>query len=349
MTAARRRVMIVDDMESVRRIVRMVLEDDPGIEVVGEAGDPYEAREKIKQLNPDVLTLDVEMPRMNGDVFLKKIMTLRPMPVVMLSYLTKRGSAIAVNALADGAVECIEKPQRLEDMTDGRFAANLRRAIETAARVKLHRRVETSATASRAFEWNGRHVFIGSSTGGVEAIENVLRVFPANCPPTVIAQHMPRNFIESFAERLDGRYPFRVRVAEEGDRLMQGNVYFAPGGDTDLRVMPGRAPRLALVPHSDMQAYCPSVDLLLRSAVRLGNEAVGAILTGMGRDGADALLAMREAGASTVVQDEKTSVVYGMPRAAAELGAAGAIRPIQELGGALLDLCSKSPPEPRDG
>ena len=339
MTARPQRVMIVDDMESVRRIVRVVLQDDPLIDVVGEAGDPYEARQEIKRLNPDVLTLDVEMPRMNGDQFLRKIMKLRPMPVVMLSHLTKRGSDIAIRALADGAVDCIEKPQRIEDMTAGLFAANLRRAIHAARHVNLHRRVAPVKSRPAEFRWNGNCVFIGSSTGGVEALENVLAHYPPNCPPTVVAQHMPRKFIESFVDRLNQRLAFEVKVAVDGEVPDQGTVYFAAGGHADLKISGSRSPRLIYVPHSDQYDFCPSVDLLMLSAAELGRTAVGAILTGMGRDGASGMLAMRDAGASTLAQDESTSIVYGMPRAALENGAAERAEPIQNIGRSLIDLC----------
>jgi two-component system chemotaxis response regulator CheB len=342
MAARPQRVMIVDDMDSVRQIVRYVLEGDPMIEVVGEAGDPYEARQEIKRLNPDVLTLDVEMPRMNGDQFLRKIMELRPMPVVMLSHLTKRGSDIAVRALADGAIECIEKPQRIEDMAEGLFSANLRRAVHTAAHVELHRRTTTIKPVRSAFHWNGNIVLIGSSTGGVEALETVFSHYPANCPPTVVAQHMPQKFIESFVARLNQLYPFEIKVAENRETPVQGTVYFVPGGETDLMIADPKAPKLLHRTHSSEFDFCPSVDFLFDSGAVLGARAVGAVLTGMGRDGAEGLMAMRNSGAATVAQDEATSVVFGMPRAARDMGAVQTVAPSQKIGGVLLDRCRKA-------
>jgi len=313
------RVLIVDDSATMRGLIRATLSRDPQIQIVGEAADPLEARQAIKALNPDVITLDVEMPNMNGLDFLERIMRLRPMPVVMVSTLTSKGAEATLNALELGAVDCIAKPA----------TAGPRAFDELAEKVKAAAgaRVRSVAPATRSdlaapFASDGRIVAIGSSTGGVEALITLLSGFPANCPPTVITQHMPATFTRSFADRLNRLTAPTVTEAAEGDVLAPGRVYLAPGGATHLEVTGSATLRCRLVPSDLVNGHRPSVDVLFNSVARAARQAaVGVILTGMGRDGAAGLLAMRQAGASTLGQNQATCVVYGMPRAAMEIGA----------------------------
>ncbi|RLL62873.1 chemotaxis-specific protein-glutamate methyltransferase CheB [Sinirhodobacter hankyongi] len=332
-----KRVLIVDDSPTIRGLIRAVLAPDPRLEVVGEATNPYEARELIKALHPDVLTLDVEMPRMNGLAFLEKLMRLRPMPVVMISSQTQNGSRAALEALALGAVECIGKP------VSGGFTAafgSLADLLVAAAGARLRlpgRRLRVAPATG--FDWNGRIVLIGSSTGGVDALETLLAGFPENCPPTLITQHMPEGFLVSFAKRLAGRIAPRMVLAREGEPLVQGMVAMAPGGETHLELAPGLAPRCRLRRGEKVGGYRPSVDVLFRSAEPVAERTVAVLLTGMGRDGAAGMLALRQGGARCLAQDEETSVVFGMPRAALEIGAAERPVALPEMSAAILDLC----------
>jgi two-component system chemotaxis response regulator CheB len=315
------RVLIVDDSATMRSLIGAVLRRDPEIEVIGEAGDPLEAREAIKALNPDVITLDVEMPNMNGIDFLEKIMRLRPMPVVMVSTLTVQGAEATLEALALGAVDCIAKPS-----TGGMEGFHeLPEKVKIAARAQvrpLSRTAPPAPTPTLTHIPDGRVIAIGSSTGGVEALINVLGRFPANCPATVITQHMPATFTRSFAERLNRLCPPTVEEAYDGAPLEAGRVYIAPGGDRHLEVVGAKRFHCRVQPGEPVNGHRPSVDVLFRSVARaVGRGAVGAILTGMGRDGAQGLLEMRTAGARTLGQDQSSCVVYGMPKAAFELGA----------------------------
>jgi two-component system chemotaxis response regulator CheB len=334
------RVLIVDDSATMRSLIAAVLRRDPEIEVVGQAGDPLEAREAIKALNPDVITLDVEMPNMNGLDFLEKIMRLRPMPVVMVSTLTVRGAEVTLEALALGAIDCIAKPS-----TGGLEAfAGLPEKVKIAAQAKVRplRSSAASATAPTrptpiAHVLDGRIIAIGSSTGGVEALITVIGGFPANCPPTVITQHMPATFTKSFADRLDRLCAPKVEEAYDGAPLSPGRVYVAPGGDSHLEVIGVSQLRCRVQPGEPVNGHRPSVDVLFRSVARsAGSRAVGAILTGMGRDGAQGLLEMRQAGARTLGQNEASSVVYGMPKAAFELGAVERQISLEQIAGELL-------------
>lgn len=332
-----RTVLIVDDSATMRHLLRARIERDPRLRVVGEASDPYEAREKIKSLNPEVLTLDVEMPRMNGLDFLEKLMRLRPMPVVMVSTETHRGSVAAIEALALGAVECIGKPRgaalesALEDLPEILLAAASARPRSAAGR--------GSIGPAPDFNWNGRLVLIGSSTGGVDALETLLRSFPPNCPPTMISQHMPAPFLASFAKRLDHQITAEVAIASNGAPLSPGKIYLAPGGDWHLALDCGSEPKCRLLSTPKKNGHRPSVDVLFESATGLAKECVAAILTGMGRDGAQGMLALREAGARCFAQDENSSVVFGMPRAALELGAAERAIPLLDMASEILDQC----------
>lgn len=334
------RVLVVDDSATMRSLISAVLNRDPEIEVVGQAGDPYEAREAIKALNPDVLTLDVEMPNMNGIEFLEKIMRLRPMPVVMVSTLTTRGAEVTLEALEIGAVDCVAKPSTggLEGFRE------LPEKVKTAARARvrpLDRVVGGPPVAKIDHIADGRLIAIGSSTGGVEALITILTRFPANCPPTVITQHMPESFTRSFSERLDRLCAPRVEEAADGAPLEPGRVYVAPGGERHLEVAGGTRLRCRVAEGERVNGHRPSVDVLFSSVARaVGDRAVGAILTGMGRDGAKGLLEMRQAGARTIGQDEATCVVYGMPKAAFEIGAVERQASLDKIAAELLKAVS---------
>lgn len=337
------RVLVVDDSPTMRGLIKAVLRSDPGIEVIGEAGDAMEARTAIKQLNPDVITLDVEMPNMNGLEFLEKIMQLRPMPVIMVSTLTHRGAQATLAALEIGAFDCVGKPLPGDPAPFGVLAET----VKAAARSQRHKQFAGTPSAPAApvapapaaadYVPARKIIGIGASTGGVEALITVLKQFPANCPPTVITQHMPPAFTKSFAERLNRLCPPQVKEAEDGDRLEIGRVYLAPGGDRHLEVANALAPVCRLVEGPNVNGHCPSVDVLFNSLAKLaGNKAVGVILTGMGQDGAQGLLNMRQAGAITIGQNEKTCVVYGMPRVAHELGAVSVQLPLNTIGEEIL-------------
>ncbi len=314
------RVLVVDDSATMRALIRRGLEGHSDLDVVGEACDPIQAREAIKLLNPDVITLDIEMPQMNGLDFLERLMRLRPMPVVMVSTLTSRGAEATLRALELGAVDCVAKP-RVDDRVGFDRLAEI---VRTAAGARLRPTSNAPPAAVHAdFTPSDRVLAIGASTGGVEALLAILSSFPANCPPTVITQHMPATFTPSFAQRLNRSCAATVTEATDGARLATGQVYLAPGGATHLEIAgPAAGPwRCRLIATDAVNGHRPSVDVLFHSvAATARSRAVGVILTGMGKDGARGLLAMHEAGARTIGQDEHSSVVYGMPKAAFELG-----------------------------
>lgn len=325
------RVLVVDDTKTIRAMIRAFLADDPRIEVVGEAGDPYEARALIKALQPDVLTLDVEMPRMNGLVFLEKLMRLRPTPVVMVSTRTAEQSDEAVRALALGAFDCIDlirlrnRDPRLPDLADTLVAAS-RSKLGLSAKG----RVQAVTPAKRtAFDWNGRIVLVGSSTGGVDALLTIVGDLDENCAPVVIAQHMPSHFLRSFANRLNTQSAAKVSIAEDGHVLRQGEVLLAPGGDFHAEVAGKSRPRIRLCRDRGDQLYSPSVNLLFGSALPIADRTVAVMLTGMGKDGAQEMRHLFDGGAVTIAQSAETCVVDGMPRSARE---AGAVAEVVDLG-----------------
>ena len=338
------RVLIVDDSASIRGLLRATIATDRRLEVVGEARDPYEARDLIKTLAPDVITLDVEMPRMNGLDFLERLMRHRPTPVVVVSTRTRDKSADAVRALSLGAVDCVDVSRlQVEVEVRRRLLATLVAAGGASVQGTGAGRVESAHRATQpAFNWNGIVVFIGSSTGGVDALERVIAHFPADCPPTLIAQHMPAPFLESFARRLDALFAPAVAIAQDGDMLRPGHVLLAGGGTQHLTVSRHAPHRVILPAAEEGDLYVPAVDRLFRSAAALGPRAMGVILTGMGRDGADGLLAMREAGARTIGQTGGTCVIDGMPRAAREAGAVEREVPLEQIGADILKLCSRT-------
>jgi len=339
------KVLVVDDSATMRGLITAVLRRDPEITVVGQAGDPLEARDAIKRLNPDVVTLDVEMPNMNGLAFLEKIMRLRPMPVVMVSTLTHVGAEVTLAALELGAVDCVGKPgaglpaeQAFADLAARVKAAGRARVRPGADRAPAH---APAHAAAGDFRPDGRIVAIGSSTGGVEALLSVLSAFPANCPPTVITQHMPGTFTRSFAERLNRTCAAQVGEAYDGAPLETGQVWLAPGGETHLQVVGHAQKRCRLLAEPPVNGHRPSVDVLFDSVAKcVGRAAVGVILTGMGRDGAQGLLSMRKAGASTLGQNEATSVVYGMPKVAHEIGAVERQLPLERIGAEIVNRCN---------
>jgi len=333
------RVLIVDDSPTMCAVLSALLSLDPEVEVIGMADCPSTARTMIKELNPDVLTLDIEMPGMDGLDFLEKIMRLRPMPVVMVSTLTERGSEASIRALELGAFDCRPKPlftqARMGD--DGELA----RVVKAAARSKLRRPELASGPPVNYRARPDSVIAIGSSTGGVEALLNLLQSFPENCPPVLIVQHMPPTFTRSFAARLDRCCPPRVVLAENGQPLEHGQVAIAPGGDTHLVLASGRQRRCRLIEGPTESGHRPSVDTLFHSVATANFEiAAGAILTGMGADGAKGLKAMRESGARTFGQNQATSVVYGMPGVAQRIGAVELELPLSQIASNLLAACA---------
>lgn len=346
------RVLIVDDSALMRQLLTELLSRDPGLEVVGTAPDPYIAWEKIKKLGPDVLTLDVEMPRMDGLVFLEKLMRAHPMPVLMVSSLTEKGCQTTLHALELGAIDFVPKPK--VDVRSGTIdlAQEIIGKVKTAARARLQSRKKPAVEAqARPQPLNSealarsthRVVAVGASTGGTEALREFLTALPADFPGVVVVQHMPEKFTSSFAERLDGLCQIRVEEARDGDRILPGHALIAPGNyhmsvtrsGADYRVRVAMGP---LVNH-----HRPSVDVLFDSCARyLGSNAVGVIMTGMGDDGAKGLLAMHEAGAKTVAQDEASCIVFGMPKEAIALGGVDEVAPLHRIPAVVAHFLSRS-------
>ncbi|MDM0042983.1 chemotaxis response regulator protein-glutamate methylesterase [Variovorax dokdonensis] len=336
------KVLCVDDSALIRSVMSEIINSQPDMTVVGTAADPLVARDLIKATNPDVLTLDVEMPRMDGLEFLERLMRLRPMPVVMVSSLTERGSEIALRALELGAVDFVTKPKL--GVRDGLLnyteliAGKIRAAF--GARISALRQAANRTAADPAGEpllrspllSTEKLIIIGASTGGTEAIREVLQPLPPDCPAVLIAQHMPAGFTKSFAQRLDGLCRITVKEAQHGERVLPGHAYIAPGA-FHMSVARNGANYVA---HLDQEApvnrHRPSIDVLFDSAARhAGRNAIGVILTGMGRDGAEGLLRMKRAGAYTLAQDEASCVVFGMPKEAIALGAAEEVAPLSEM------------------
>jgi len=337
------RTLIVDDSASMRAVLNRILSADPEIEVVGLAPEPNVARTLIKELNPDVITLDVEMPGMDGLSFLEKIMRLRPMPVVMCSTLTARGAEITIEALRLGAVDCVAKPSgnALDLVRDAdMLCATVKSAARSSVR-PISRSAGVDARSASELRGGGRDmvIAIGSSTGGVEALFTLLSALPLDCPPVLVVQHMPGAFTGSFAARLDRECGVRVVEAVDGTPIERGTVYIAPGGERHMQLAGGVHGRIKLRGGDPVSGHRPSVDVLFRSMAEIGPAAVGAILTGMGADGAEGLLAMRDAGARTFGQSKESCVVYGMPRAAFELGAVERELSLSGMAEAILGAC----------
>ncbi len=335
------RVLVVDNSATMRGLIIASLSRDPDISVVGQAADPLQAREAIKALDPDVMTLDVEMPKMDGLEFLEKVMRLRPFPVVMVSSLTAKGAGATIRAMELGAVDCIGKPSIEGPNSFDDLPARVKAAASARIRKRFDDQAARPAASAPAYRSDGRLVAIGASTGGVEALIAVLTGYPVNCPPTVITLHMPTPFTKSFARRLDGLTPAKVTEAEDGAPLEAGRVYLAPGSATHLEVAHPSAWRCRLNADALVNGHRPSVDVLFNSVAKTcGHRSVGVILTGMGKDGAVGLLAMRKAGARTIGQNEATSVVFGMPKIAFESGAVEKQLSLGDIGAEILALTS---------
>jgi len=345
MTAVQKiKVLCVDDSALIRSLMTEIINSQPDMTVCATAPDPLVARELIKQHNPDVLTLDVEMPRMDGLDFLEKLMRLRPMPVVMVSSLTERGSEITLRALELGAVDFVTKPR--VGIRDGMldYAEKLADKIRAASRARVRQAPQPQAAARAAGDTSAapminnplvsteKLIIIGASTGGTEAIREVLTPLPPDAPAVLIAQHMPPGFTKSFAQRLNGLCRIAVKEAEHGERVLPGHAYIAPGHAHLLLARSGANYIAQLSDEPPVNRHRPSVDVLFRSAAQhAGKNAIGVILTGMGRDGAAGLLDMKRAGAHTFAQDEASCIVFGMPREAIALGGADEIAPLAEM------------------
>ena len=335
--SSKKKVVIVDDSRTLRGWLRVVLEQDARLEVVGEADCANSAREVIKQTNPDVITLDIEMPGMSGLDFLEKLMALRPLPVVMISGATKSNSEATITALSLGAVDCILKPATNTDTATWRSIS--RRVFSAScATVQTMRRPPASAVRamSRSSSTRLPMILIGSSTGGVGALERVLADLHVDGPPVVVVQHMPGAFLVSFTQLLNRTLEQDVAIARDGETLARGQIRLAPALGSHTEVSRTGGKWCCHFAKEDGDAlHCPSVDVLFRSAETFGKDIIGVILTGLGRDGAAAMKVLHDAGARTVGQDAATSVVYGMPRAAWELGAVDQQLPLDRIGDAV--------------
>ena len=371
------KVLVVDDSALVRQMMFEMLNNDPMLEVVGCASDPYIARDMIKELHPDVLTLDVEMPRMDGVSFLRNLMRLHPMPVVMVSSLTERGADVTLEAMDLGAVDFVTKPKIDLAHTFENYAEEIRRKVKMASRVsremlekqyaryaanqQAHPKVEVmpvqastrtvseklsadaiiqkKASPTRHFKTTDKIIALGASTGGTEAIKEVLMRLPASCPGIVISQHIPAAFSEPFAKRMDTVSQMTVMQAVDGQQILPGHVYIAPGDKHLLVARDGARYVCRLNDGPPVNRHKPSVDVMFRSvAQNVGVNAIGVLLTGMGADGAQGLKEIQEAGAPTIAQDQKTSVVWGMPGEAVKLGAADKVLALDAIPKNILDF-----------
>ncbi|MDD2759646.1 MAG: chemotaxis response regulator protein-glutamate methylesterase [Methylomonas sp.] len=343
------KLLIVDDSALIRQMLTGIFETAGDIEVVGTASDPLIARDKIKALNPDVLTLDVEMPRMDGLTFLRNLMRLRPMPVVMISTLTATGADVTLDALALGAVDFVTKPKadvasRLQEYADEiiekvRMAAKAKVKALDAAPPSAGHSVAPQSGIKKHFKTTDKVIAVGSSTGGTEAVKILARMLPANAPAMVVTQHLPLAFSESFARHVGGVSEMKACIASDGQLILPGNIYIAPG-DKHLQVARDGARYICRLDDGpSVNRHKPSVEVLFESmADNVGKNAIGVMLTGMGADGAKAMVRMREAGAVNIVQDEATSIVWGMPGEAYKQGAAHHVLPLDKIAGQIIAL-----------
>mgnify|MGYP001189047705 CR=1 FL=1 len=345
------KVLIVDDSRLIRELLHHILNNTADIEVVGTAADAYEARDKIKLLNPDVITLDVEMPKMNGLEFLEKLMKARPMPVVMFSSLTKEGSETTFKALELGAVDFITKPSITDDSIDI-YTHLLADKVRAASRAKVYKKIEKTKF-SNYFNKNNQEkdipkinstkiIAVGASTGGTEAIKEFLTDMPITCPGILIAQHMPANFTRMFADRLNNHCLIAVKEAEHNELILSGHAYIAPGGKHLSVVRSGKQYYTNITEDPPVNLHRPSVDYLFFSVAKnVGKNAIGIIMTGMGRDGTKGLLEMKKEGAFNIAQDEESSVIFGMPREAINAGAAHEIVALNKIKDKIVDYLEK--------
>jgi two-component system chemotaxis response regulator CheB len=345
---AKTRVVVVDDSALVRSILTEIINKQPDMECIGAAQDPLVAREMIRNLNPDVITLDVEMPRMDGIDFLSRLMRLRPMPVVMFSTLTERGAEVTMKALELGAVDFVAKPKI--GVADGirQLAADITDKIRIAAKAHIRRApaapppgsptAPAPMVASVGRLSTEKIIFIGASTGGTEATKDVLVNLPADCPAVCITQHMPPGFTTSYAARLNGLCKIRVAEAKDGERILPGHAYLAPGGKQFSIERSGANYIARVIDGEPVNRHRPSVEVLFNSAAKIvGPNAFGIMLTGMGADGATAMRTMKDAGSYNICQDEASCVVFGMPREAINAGAAHEVLPLKEIAPRLLE------------
>jgi two-component system, chemotaxis family, protein-glutamate methylesterase/glutaminase len=345
---AKIKVLIVDDSALIRGVMKEIINSQPDMEVVGVAPDPLVARDLIKQTNPDVLTLDVEMPKMDGLDFLERLMRLRPMPVLMVSSLTERGSEITMRALELGAVDFVTKPKVSIQSGMLEYTDLIAEKIRIASHARIKPRTPpgaqptgTLAPLRNPFTSSEKLIIIGASTGGTEAIKEFLVQLPPDCPGILITQHMPEGFTRSFANRLDKLCKISVKEAEGGERVLPGHAYLAPGHSHLMLVRSGANYMTRLDQGPPVNRHRPSVDVLFSSAAAsAGKNAVGVILTGMGKDGAAGMLEMQKAGAYNLAQDEASCVVFGMPKEAIAIGATHDVAPLQELPGRVLEFFS---------
>ena len=353
---AKVRVLTVDDSALMRQVLAQLLSKDRGIEVVGSAPDPFIAREKIKALNPDVITLDVEMPKMDGLTFLEKLMAGHPMPVVMVSSLTEAGCQTTLRALELGAVDFITKPKI--DLREGmeEVAQELIAKIKAAAVAQVRGKgygagggAKSLASrllplaSSAMLKTTDTIIAIGASTGGTEALRAVLEVLPPNTPPIIVTQHMPERFTKTFADRLNQLCRISVKEAEDGDSVLPGHALIAPGSYHMTLVRSGARYSVRLNQDPPVNRHRPSVDVMFDSVARYaGANTIGVILTGMGGDGAKGMLAMKQSGAYTIAQDEASCVVFGMPKEAIKMGGVDKILPLDDIPAAMLAHASRS-------
>jgi len=348
-TPSKIKVLIVDDSAIVRKILREELDKEPDIEVIGTAPDPFVARDKIVLQKPDVITLDIEMPRMDGLTFLKKIMQYHPVPVIIVSSLTPKGSQMALEAMENGAIEVLAKPG--SSFSVGDMSTQLNEKIRVAAKVNLHqvRRKPVSpssvaANASQALrETTQKVIAIGASTGGTEALKEVLVKMPVNIPGILVVQHMPAEFTRAFAERLNKICSIEVREGQEGDSVLNGQALIAPGNYHMFLKRSGAKYFVNIKDGPRVHHQRPAVDVLFQSVAQYaGSNAIGVILTGMGADGAQGILRMKEAGAKTLAQDEASCVVFGMPKEAIKLGAIDRVIPLDRIPQEVIRLLNQS-------
>ncbi|MCC5834754.1 MAG: chemotaxis response regulator protein-glutamate methylesterase [Opitutales bacterium] len=342
------RVLIVDDSAVIRSLLKRTLSKDPRIEVVGTAINPYDAHDQIRAKNPDVLTLDIEMPKMDGLTFLNILMERHPLPTIVMSSISQKGSSQAMEALKLGAVDVLAKPSGSEQLSQ--LLGSLADRIVEAASAKVGNRERATVESNTHLDkvdWQAvdpdRLILLGASTGGTEALNHVIRQLPADCPPILVVQHIPAYFSKAFADRLNSTCDLEVREAVQGDQIEPGTVLIAPGDYHMILDIRGKSRKVRLTQTSPVCYQRPAVDVLFRSALPYAPHVVSGILTGMGRDGAEGLLRLREAGARTLGQDEASCVVYGMPKAAFELGACEQMKSLGSYAQHLLQLLQEQP------